>query len=58
MLKNMTEIMMNPPHILKMIDVFMREKSDKKYFATGDIIEGTSNIEEIDDREGPITEHY
>ncbi|MBS1736426.1 MAG: hypothetical protein JSS98_07425 [Bacteroidetes bacterium] len=30
------EIMMNPPHILKMIDVFMREKSDKKYFATGD----------------------
>lgn len=32
--------------------------SFSKYFATGDIIEGTSNIEEIDDREGPITEHY
>lgn len=32
--------------------------SFSKYFHAGEIIEGTSNIEEIDDREGPITGHY
>ncbi|HRP36790.1 MAG TPA: hypothetical protein PLS50_03195, partial [Candidatus Dojkabacteria bacterium] len=30
------EIMMNPPHVLKMIDVFMRTNSEIKFFATGD----------------------
>lgn len=32
--------------------------SFSKYFQPGEIIEGTSNIEEVDDREGPITGHY
>lgn len=32
--------------------------SFSKYFQAGDIIEGTSNIEEVDDRKGPITGHY
>lgn len=32
--------------------------SFSKYFLAGEIIEGTSNIEEVDDRKGPITGHY
>lgn len=32
--------------------------SFSKYFPAGEIIKGTSNIKEVDDREGPITGHY